>query len=60
MSIEFGLILQLILEGLKALKKDKIEELKKEWKKYESELTQALASGDVARINAILAELRAL
>jgi hypothetical protein len=60
MPAEFALILQLILEGLKALKKDKIEELEKEWKKYESELLKAMEGGDAARVNALLAELRSL
>ena len=60
MSIELGLILQLILEGLKALKKDKIEELEKAWKKYESELLKAFEFGDSESINRILSELRSL
>ena len=60
MSIELGLILQLILEGLKALKKDKIEELEKEWKKNEQALLAAMQSGDGAAISAILAKLRDL
>jgi hypothetical protein len=58
--IEFALILQLILEGLKALKKDKIEELEKEWKKNEQELLAAIECGDAVAINRILAKLRSL
>jgi len=60
MPVEFALILQLILEGLKALKKDKIEELEKEWEKNEQALLAAMQSGDGVVISAILAKLRDL
>lgn len=59
-AVEFALILQLILEGLKALKKDKLEELEKEWKKNEQALLVAMQSGDGVTISAILAKLRDL
>jgi hypothetical protein len=60
MTAELVLVLQLILEGLKALKKDKLEELEKEWKKNEQALLAAMQSGDGATLSAILAKLRDL
>jgi len=60
MPAELALILQLILEGLKALKKDKIEELEKAWEKKRSELLKALESGDSDSVNRILSELQSL
>jgi len=60
MSAEFALVLQLILEGLKVLKKDKIEEIEKAWEKNKNGLLKALETGDSFTVNRILSELQSL
>jgi len=60
MSAEFALVLQLIFEGLKVLKKDKIEEIEKAWEKNKNGLLKALETGDSFTVNRILSELQSL